>query len=464
MASRSRRQPRLTSRLGLFALAWLALAVAASARADNGVSYFAERRFEIPYESNPDPTFRRLHLHVSTDGGKTYSAAGSAGQLRGAFEYDARADGWYLFVVQLERTDGTMVPSDVRRAEPSQRVCIDTLKPLIKLEQVRFRADTPPAHTVAVQWSIEDKNLDLQTHRLAYRAVGGTTWIPLNATQLAAAYYSWAAPASGTLEVRLSVRDKALNQAEAIVQVRADPSRAAAGAQPPAPNPSVSAVPTGDRPVIYVNRKSFNLTYTLDRQGQSGVKQLEIWRTRDTGQWYKFRTDENPTSPASITVPTTGRYGFTLRPVSGVGRGKTPPRAGDLPQVWVEVDETAPKVVLRGAVVNEGDDPSTITVNWQAQDNFFGDNPITIYYSRTKGPDAKWEVLQANLENTGSHKCKTDGLPFEFYIRVEAVDRAGNKGHDQTNESVKVDLVEPDVKDVNVSVGDPPIKPPGGPN
>src|SRR5438552_2876289 len=105
MAPRSRTHRRLTSRIGLFLL--LTLIVSTPARAESDVHYFAERMFEIPYSSNPDPSFSRLHLHVSTDGGKTYAAVGSALDLRGAFTYTAKKDGWYFFVVQLERTDGT---------------------------------------------------------------------------------------------------------------------------------------------------------------------------------------------------------------------------------------------------------------------------------------------------------------------------------------------------------------------
>jgi hypothetical protein len=443
----------LVSRLGLGLLTSLALLIGPAARAESDVHYFKERQFEIPYTSTPDPSFSRVILHVSTDQGKTYTEVGNSLELRGAFTYTAKADGWYFFVVQLQRTDGTFLPTRPERAEPAQRVCIDTQKPKVTLEPAQ--PDPRYGGTVAVQWSIVDANLDLQTLRLEYRPVGAARWIPLDARQLDRAQYSWSPSSAGPLEVRLTVSDKAKNTTEATAQVRADPSRAGTG-RPAAE----SAVPAGDRQVIYVKRKAFKLTYKIDREGHSGVKHLEVWMTRNTTQWTKFAQVENPTGTVDITAPATGRFGFTLRPVSGVGRGKTPPRAGDLPQIWVEVDETAPKVTLHNVVVNEGDDPSTFTVNWRAEDKFFGEQPITIYYSKSLGPDAKWEVLQANLENTGTCKCKTEGLPYEFYVRVEAVDRAGNKAFDQTRETVKIDLSEPDVKDINVTVSDGAVKPP----
>lgn len=462
MAPPSRTLPRLTSRLALLALAFLPLFGGRAGAADD-VHYFAEHSFEIPYTSDPNPSFARVHLHVSTDAGKTYTPVGSNVKPNGAFPYNAKSDGWYFFVVQLERTDGTFLPARVELAPPTQRVCIDTQKPKITLQPVA--PDTRYGHTVAVEWSILDANVDLQTMRLEYRPSGSSRWIPLNARQMAGAHFSWTPASSGPLEVRLTVADKAKNVGEATTQIR--DARTAGGSRPT----EASAVPTGDRPVIYVNRRSFNLTYKLDRTGQSGVKRLEVWYTRDTTQWTSYAQIDNPPpdGPAAVTVRAPGRYGFTLRPVSGVGRGKAPPRAGDLPQIWVEVDETPPKVMLHNVVVNEGDDPSTITVNWRAEDKFFPDQPITIYYSKaTTGPDGKgtrpddqWQVLQANVENTGSCKCSTKDLPFEFYVRVEAVDRARNKAHAETRETVKVDLSEPDVKDVNVTVSDPGTKPPG---
>jgi hypothetical protein len=43
------------------------------------------------------------------------------------------------------------------------------------------------------------------------------------------------------------------------------------------------------------------------------------------------------------------------------------------------------------------------------------------------------------------------GVPYQFYVKVEAVDRAGNIGLDQTLEPVKVDLSQP--KSVILDVG-----------
>jgi hypothetical protein len=41
-------------------------------------------------------------------------------------------------------------------------------------------------------------------------------------------------------------------------------------------------------------------------------------------------------------------------------------------------------------------------------------------------------------------------LPFEFFVRVEAIDEAGNKGYAQTKDTVKVDLKIPKIDTLDV--------------
>lgn len=438
-------------------IAWLALGIGVGfAQPDGSVHYFADRSFEIPYSLSPDQTFSRLHLHVSTDNGKTYSQAGSSLQREGAFTYTAKSDGWYFFVVQVERQNGTFEPARVNASPPSSRVCIDTEKPKIQLDATQPNSGEG---TVAVKWTLKDANLDIQSMQLAYRPAGGGNWTPLQTKLMDWARFAWSPAGAGPFEVRLVVSDKAKNTAEATTQVRGDPSRATP-ARPGGATPATP--PTGDREVRYVNKKTFKLTYAIANEGPSKVKHVEVWRTRDTTSWNRFSVHDAPQSGSiDVTVEAQGRYGFTLRPISGVGRGKPAPQAGELPQIWIEVDETPPVVKLHNVIVNERNDPGTITINWRAQDAFLRDQPITLLISPTNGPDANWQVLKATQENTGTCECKTTGLPFEFFVRIEAVDRAGNKATDTTRETVKVDLTEPDVKDVNVTVSDPASRPPG---
>ena len=90
----------------------------------------------------------------------------------------------------------------------------------------------------------------------------------------------------------------------------------------------------------------------------------------------------------------------------------------------------------------------TFTVHFTAKDPHLRARPISVLYSANK--DGPWTELLTNQENTGSCRCPTRGLPFEFYVRVEAVDEAGNKGFAQWKDTVKVDLKTPVIKELTV--------------
>jgi hypothetical protein len=246
------------------------------------------------------------------------------------------------------------------------------------------------------------------------------------------------------VEVRLHVQDKAQNQAEATVTVRPGEFHPAAGA--PAPE-----APRGN--IIYVKSRTFQLSYSIEEEGPSGVKNVEVWWTRDTRSWQCYARDARRQGPYTVTVSGEGRYGFTLIPRSGVGLADKPPGAGDQPQVWVDVDETRPVVNLYNVVVGRGADAGKLTVYWTASDRFLRAQPITISYATS--PDGPWTPMGSRLANTGSFSCDSQALPYEFYVRVEAMDEAGNVGSAQTRETVKVDLKIPRVRDVNVVPMDP---------
>jgi hypothetical protein len=211
-----------------------------------------------------------------------------------------------------------------------------------------------------------------------------------------------------------------------------------------------AAATTNTQRVIHVRSKTFKLNYKCENKsiGPSGVKRVEVWWTRDTSQWTLFVANAPPEGPFELKVPAAGRYGFTLRPINGVGRGPEAPVPRQLPHVWIEVDESAPQVVLHNIVVGEGKDLETITVNWHATDKWLRAKPITISYSNS--PEGPWTTIQAELENLGTCRLSTKGLPYQFYVQVKAIDEAGNEGYAASKEAVKVDTIIPKVVDIDV--------------
>ncbi|OQA45590.1 MAG: Ser-Thr-rich glycosyl-phosphatidyl-inositol-anchored membrane family protein [Chloroflexi bacterium ADurb.Bin325] len=96
------------------------------------------------------------------------------------------------------------------------------------------------------------------------------------------------------------------------------------------------------------------------------------------------------------------------------------------------VDTTAPTVSLTAPA--DGDfwaGGRTQTITWQASDNVgLATNPITITFSGDGG--ATWEVIAGQQPNTGAYAWPAPPVDRDAaIIRVEAVDRAGNRGNSQ---------------------------------
>jgi hypothetical protein len=409
----------------------------AHSQAGAPVHYFNQRTFEIPFEVDNSRPVRQFFLYASKDGKPfTKVAAAAPNSADKFFTYTADGDGKYEFIVQVEDLEGRLIPANVNTAQPGLHVYVDTTRPTATLKTV---APQPP-HTVAVEWEVSDLNINLGTLKLKYAAPGSDRWTALEITQLAHAQFSWTPAGTGPFDVQVEVSDKAGNTATATTRVA--PGAAAA------PGAGAAAAPPNGPRLIHVRSKTFKLNYKCKTEGRSGVQRVEVWWTQDTSQWSVFKANAPAEGPCELTVPRAGRYGFTLLPINGVGRGPDRPVIRQLPQIWVEVDESAPQVVIHSVVVGEGKDNEFLTVNWLASDKWLRARPITISYATSlEGP---WTPIQTEVENTGTCRLPTNGLPFEFYLQVKAVDEAGNEGHAQTRDKVKVDTKIPSVVEIGV--------------
>lgn len=400
--------------------------------------YFNSPTFEIPINwGNASP--RQGSLFVSTDG-QRFQLVKTVRAGVGTFSYTAPGDGRYFFVLQLEDADGRKSPEQVTTDDISLKVIVDRKPPTITLKPTRPQ----DGHRVAVVWKVEDEHgLDPASIRLEYTPRGRQEWepVPIKAG-MAYAQRGWSPAGAGPFDVRLSARDRAGNAATATTQVTPGAART---------TDTAFGGPLGlaSRQEHHVKNRRFNLDYKIDKVGPSQIKNVEIWFTRDTKEWRVLRSDA-PTAggPVTITAPAEGLYGFTIRPVNGVGKGPEAPAGGQEPQIWVRVDETRPLVTLKG--VSDGSDGATQIISWSATDDHLRDRPITISYSENK---QDWKVLKGELDNSGTFTCPTKDLPFQFYVRVEAVDKAGNVGAAETAEMVRVDTSVPEVKGISVSVG-----------
>lgn len=434
---------RAPAKLALACLVLLAPAWAAATAAE-GIYYTRDTTFLIPFI--PDPNEARILqvlLYASEDFGKSFQSAGRAGAQDKSFRFTGKKDGWYWFWVQTQFQDGKLFPPQLNPQQPGLRVCVDTQPPQLSLKAIQ-----PREGTVAVEWDVREDNPDLQTLRIDYRPLTGAEWINLPVQPLLLGQHSWTPTISaGQYEVRLQMRDKAGNNNEAKTMVT-----------PGAVAPSQPGSVGGN--VIMINKRRIQLNYKLTEVGKSNVSFVEVWKTQDTRSWQKY-SQEVPSSNETVVieVPSEGRYGFTLIARSGVGLGEAPPTAGVQPQIWVEVDETKPSVRIDKIEVGRGIDAGKLSIRWTAFDRFLSLSPITIAYGDNR--DGPWQVIVAKITNDGQYVwTMPESLPYKFFVRVEAVDQAGNVGGDQTTEAVAVDLSVPKARVIKVE----PVTAPSGQN
>ncbi len=412
-------------------------------------TYFPLAKFNIPFSDPGDRRIVKVHLNVSVDRGKTYQSIASARPGDRNFQFTAQGDGLYYFTTQTEDIDGHLYPADPRLAPPMIMVVVDTKKPIITLKQAQAREGS-----VSVEWDIRDENLDANSLRADYRPVGGQNWIPLPVDRRAFGSYEWNA-GMGQYEVRFQVSDLAKNAAEQAITLGASVKPGMGTVPSTPPGMGTSGVAPANDSVRWVRKRDFHLDYTLE-EGPSGVPKIEIWQCSPSLEWQLKTTVEKAKPPLALKATSEGRFGFTLIPVSGVDLAMPRPVRGDQPQVWIEVDETAPRVRIERIEVGRGADSGDVTISWDATDNRqLSAKPISIFYS-DKAEGGEWKPIALGLPNSRSYVWpRTETKPYQFYIKVEATDMAGNPGQDVSRDPVKVDLKIP-----KISIGEVKAVPP----
>jgi hypothetical protein len=427
-------------------------------------TYANKREFRIPFNPGPGAqNLKQLQLFVSTDQGQTWAPSAIVAPDQQKFHFLAERDGTYWFSVQSLDLQGKLYPAAMQNAQPSLKVIVDTVPPTVQVQAL-----PPRQGEVGVSWTIRDDYFDAagpDALRLEYRLSGGMTWLPLSVPQGATQFY-WNPKASTLVEVRLRARDRAGNVGEGGTTVSL--SGAGAGQYLPYGNePKVSqpGTPSLDTDLLrlgagerrFVNSKRVVVNCELKEFGPSGVSLVELWYTHDARAWNKgpeFRMnagDEKDRQSITFDVLSEGIYGLSLLARSGVGLGDRPPQVGDRPHLWIEVDTTKPTVKLLSVVVGTGADKGKLTVAWDARDKNLAAAPISLSYAKSAdGPT--WERFAEKIANSGRHVWTLPGenLPYQFHIKVEAADLAGNIGEAITPELVKVDLATPKVKILTV--------------
>jgi hypothetical protein len=188
-----------------------------------------------------------------------------------------------------------------------------------------------------------------------------------------------------------------------------------------------------------VNHTHVFLDYQIDKAGASGVGRVEIWHTRDMGQtWLKLGEDANRKGQAEIDLPGEGVYGLTVIVANGRGFGANPPKPGDTPDWWIEVDTTKPQAELLNVRTNPGGDDGSLHISWIAKDKNLHSEPIDLFYAvNRQGP---WLPIVKGLKNDGLYRwTPTAVMGTHAFVRLTVHDLAGNTASSESAQPVALD-------------------------
>jgi len=446
--------------------------------ADERVFYTNKRQFFLPSSADPKRPISELRLYVREDAG-TWQYLTSMQPNQKGFNFTTSKDGQYQMAVQAVFQDGSTEPSrEQLRAE--YKVVIDSIPP-----RINVRPFSTPEGSAGVEWDIIDDAVDQSTVRLEYRWPGMVDWAPIDKGVAFKSRDSrtWVLKPDQRIEIRVKASDMAKNDATSqavTTSSTAGDSRQFVGESNTGTgnnngnNTNAAVGERGPATQHFVNSTIVKLNYNVT-VGPSGLKKVTLWKLDDKNTWSKalekdgteLKPDrdapavlpgERPrTEPLTLThdVVKDGTYGFAIVVESRAGVSGRDPRPGDPPLTTVVVDTTPPlvkmnepKVRPNGAVAQG----ALVDITWTATDKNMAVAPITLECAEKL--DGTWRVIAEKIDNTGKHTWAVPPTePYSFYVRVKAVDRAGNVAGDISKQNVIVDLTVPQVEIRDVAPG-----------
>ena len=217
----------------------------------------------------------------------------------------------------------------------------------------------------------------------------------------------------------------------------------ASGPSNPPAVPNHSRYDLGNEPVLKANSPRFNLNYDVRSIDPSGVGEVILWSTLDGGNtWNSLASDPDNQSPFPVQVPNEGTYGFKVVINSRDGLTGRPPKSGDAPDVWIDVDWTRPQAKITSVPYGSGKDIGKLIIHFSASDQNMALRPIKLLYR--PGPNGPWTTIDEGLRNTGSYAWKVPRhVPEKIFLRIEARDSANNFGAYELDSPIDVSGLTP---------------------
>ena len=192
-----------------------------------------------------------------------------------------------------------------------------------------------------------------------------------------------------------------------------------------------------------ISTKRFRLNYDINAIDPSGVGKVDLYITQDKGRtWQLWGQDPDNQSPFPVEVQEQGLYGFRVVVHSKDGLVGTGPSSGDDADMWVRIDTQTPMAQITSVPYGRGKEAGRLVINYRVSDKFLTLRPLRIAYSRA--PQGPWTIIEDNLRNEGRYLWKVDrAVPDRIFLKIDAMDQAGNVGTHQLSQSVDVSGLVP---------------------
>ena len=203
-----------------------------------------------------------------------------------------------------------------------------------------------------------------------------------------------------------------------------------------------SAMPDSANTQI-ISTKRFELNYDIDAIDPSGVGRIDLWMTRDRGQtWKLWGQDPDNVSPFPVQVNEEGIFGFRIVVRSKDGLAGRGPMRGEEADMWVQVDVTAPLVKITSVPYGRGSEAGQLVINYAVSDSNLALRPNRFLWSTN--PDGPWSSIEEDVRNERRLVWKPQqNVPHRIFLRLEAIDRAGNLGVHNLSQAIDISGLVP---------------------
>lgn len=192
-----------------------------------------------------------------------------------------------------------------------------------------------------------------------------------------------------------------------------------------------------------ISTRRFNLNYDINAIDPSGVGKVDLWMTTDQGRtWNLWGVDPDNRSPMPVEVEAEGLYGFRVVIHSREGLAGVGPSSGDDADMWIRVDTQSPLAQITSVPYGRGDEAGRLVIHYRVADDFLTLRPVRLSYSRS--PQGPFTIIEDALRNDGRYLWKVDrAVPDRIFLKLDAVDRAGNVGTFTLPQSIDVSGLVP---------------------